>query len=109
MRKKIKTPDPTRVIHTCAWCGKRIPDGTELFSLNAKVRPGVDLTKHEGGAIELTLLRPKRIVAAIVPTRDSGAKKAGNDLLFVVCSESCWRALKEVLDQQIAIPDHTTN
>ena len=106
---KKKPLTATTVASTCAWCSKRIPEGAEVFSLGAKTKAGVDLAGHEGGVIQLTLTQPRKTVVAIVPTQDSQAKKEGNDLLFAICSQSCGRALKTALQQQLDIIDRTIN
>jgi predicted nucleic acid-binding Zn ribbon protein len=90
-------------VSVCAWCGKPIPEGSELFSLGAKARPGVDL-EREGNVLELTL-DAKRKALAIIPAQDSQAKKEGWDLLFTICSEECAKSLKETVQRQIDIID----
>jgi hypothetical protein len=90
-------------VSVCAWCGKRIPEGSEVFGLGAKTRPGVDLEK-KGNVIELAL-DEKRKALAIIPTPDSEAKKAGWDVLFALCSEECAQSLKETVQKQIDIID----
>ena len=91
-------------VSVCAWCGKRIPEGSEVFSLGAKTRPGVDL-ESKGNVIELAL-DAKRKALAIIPTPDSEAKKAGWDVSFVLCGEECARSLKEALQRQIDLIDN---
>ncbi len=109
MSKRNRSVNPATATSTCTWCGKRIPKDAEVFSLSAKVKAGVNLANHEGGVIHLPLTRPRRTVAAIVPTHDSPAKKAGNDLLFAICSQKCGQALKQALQQQIDMIDRTLN
>jgi hypothetical protein len=60
---------------------------------------------EEGSAIELNLLGASRVVSAVVPMNDSEAKREGNDVLFVICSEGCGAALKEELQEEIDIID----
>jgi len=91
-------------VSVCAWCGKPIPEDSEVFSLGAKARPGVDL-ERAGNVLELAL-DAKRKALAIIPTQDSQAKKAGWDLLFTLCSEECARALRETVQRQIDIIDN---
>ncbi len=93
-------------IRICAWCGKHIPENTELFSVNAKARPGVDL-EHEGNVLALAL-DATRTALAIIPTPESEAKKAGWDVLFVVCSEECGRSLRETVQSNIDLLDSIT-
>lgn len=90
-----------RLLNTCAYCGATIPKETEVFSLSAKLRPGVDLKRNEGTVIPLTLEAADRIVLAIVPTADSAAKKEGKDILFMVCSDDCGNALRKALEKEV--------
>ena len=90
-------------VSVCVWCGKPIPEDSEVFSLGAKARPGVDL-EAEGNVLELTLDATRKALA-IIPTQDSQAKKDGWDLLFTICSEECAKSLKETVQGQIDIID----
>ena len=85
------------IFHTCAWCNKRIAQDTEVFSLGAKARKGISLRRYRGSIIRLQLRHEDKVLAAIIPTPDSPAKKAGNDLLFVLCSEHCAKELRRAL------------
>ncbi|HSB10089.1 MAG TPA: hypothetical protein VLM38_11440 [Blastocatellia bacterium] len=106
-RKRRKTRDRSqeRLLSTCAWCGTRIPEDTEVFTFSAKVNPGVDLKGDEGSVIPLTLRIPGKIVPAIVPTADSPAKKEGKDLLFMICGDDCGTALRQALEREISLAD----
>jgi hypothetical protein len=90
-------------VHVCAWCGKHIPEDTEIFSVNAKARPGADL-EREGNVLELALDATRKALA-IIPTEESQAKKSGWDLLFAVCSEECAKSLTETVQGQIDFID----
>jgi hypothetical protein len=83
----------------CAWCRKPIGPEDEVFGVGARARPWVRLP--ESGVLALALDAEHRRVLAIVPTPDSTAKQAGNDLLFATCSQACGQALKEALQKQI--------
>ena len=109
MSKKNRSASSATATNTCAWCGKHIPKDTEIFSLGAKTKAGVDLTPHAGGVFPLLLMKPRRTIMAIVPLHDSPAKKEGNDLLFALCSQSCGQALKQALQQQLDIIDRLIN
>lgn len=99
-RKKKQLPRPVSFVTTCAWCGKGIPEDTEVFSIGAKARPGVDLKDQEGSIIPLPLHLVRKIVPAMIPTSDSEAKKDGYDMVFMVCSRSCGEALRQALDEE---------
>jgi hypothetical protein len=95
--------DPYKIISTCAWCGRKIPKGSEIFSIGAKVRSGIDLHDQGGRVIQILLAKSGKTVNAIAPTDNSQAKKAGNDLLFAICSQACGGALKQVLQEELNI------
>lgn len=93
--------DPYGIVSTCAWCNKKISEGSEIFSLGAKVKAGIDLQGVSGRAIKLLLLESGKTINAIVPIDDSMAKKDGNDLLFAICSPKCGDALKLALQKEL--------
>jgi len=84
-----ETLEDEHAIHTCAWCNKRIATNTEVFSLGAKARRGSDLKRYRGSTIRLQLRHVDKEVPAILPAPGSPARKAGNDILFMLCSEQC--------------------
>ena len=67
--------DPHKIISICSWCGRKIPRGSEIFSVGAKVKPNIDLHDPPSHAIQLLLEKRGKIVNAIVPTDNSQAKK----------------------------------
>ncbi len=102
---KLEFVDPNEAIHTCAWCGKDIPEDSEIFSLGAKARKEVHLERQAGRAILIYLITATKRIPAIIPTNDSDAKKQGNDLLFAICSETCGNTLKKTLQAEKNILD----
>ena len=94
MNKKIRE----KLLHTCAWCTRDIPEGSDKYGFGAKASPGVDLSNKEGEFVSLTLTLTKKTVFALVPTEASAAKADGYDLVFVTCSLECAKALKEALE-----------
>jgi hypothetical protein len=102
-RKRKRRVTWEDAISVCAWCGRYIPEGSEIFSLGARVRPGVDLGVG-GNVLELTLDATRKALA-IIPTEESDAKQAGWDILFAICSEECAWSLKETLQGQIDFID----
>ncbi|MCG2716859.1 MAG: SEC-C domain-containing protein [Candidatus Marinimicrobia bacterium] len=97
LKSELEELDSDEYIHICAFCGKVILDDHEVFSLNAKLRPGVDLREFAGKIIKLPSLSME-ILPAVVPGLDSDAKKAGNDLLFCLCSRDCGEDLRTTLE-----------
>jgi predicted nucleic acid-binding Zn ribbon protein len=108
MNKDQNHIDPHKIISTCAWCGKKIPKGSEIFSVGTKVRSGIDLHDQGGRVIQVFLAKCGKTVNAIAPTDNSQAKKAGNDLVFAICSQQCGSALKQTLQEELnTISDQT--
>ena len=85
-------------LNRCAWCSRNIPPEAEAFGCGAKAMPGIDLRDKEGGMLPLYLALSRKTVPALVVPSDSQAKREGNDLYFVICSESCGQALKAALE-----------
>jgi len=85
---------------TCAWCNKGILEDTEMFSIGTKKLPGIDLSDHEGEFIPLRLSLAQKWADGFVTPKNSPAKKEGYDIVFVACSESCGRALKQALQNE---------
>ena len=86
----------------CAACRGTINEMTEVFALGAKFKPGVDLSEFESHCIEVNLLSAQRPVYMMVTVPGSEAKVDGKDGMFLVCSESCGRKLKNLLEKEIS-------
>ena len=99
MARRIRGLNHEWVASHCAWCDERIEADAEVYSVGAKAKSWVRLPY--GKVMELSVDPTHKHVLAIVPTRDSPARQAGNDLLFVTCSQVCGKALKEALEKQI--------
>ncbi|MCJ7433702.1 MAG: hypothetical protein MUO77_09475 [Anaerolineales bacterium] len=103
MSKTQANIDPQKIISICAWCGRKIPKNSEIFSLGAKGKPGFDVHSRAGQVVQILLVKSEKMVNAIAPTDDSQAKKVGNDLLFAICSLQCGDALKQALQEELNI------
>ena len=102
LRKRYKKPKENLPPSICAWCGKVIPEDTEVWSFGIKARPEIDLADQRGKVIDLTVVSANKIVPAIVVTEDSEAKKEkGYDMVFMLCSQYCALQLKEALDKDM--------
>ena len=88
---------PEDIFSLCAWCGKHIPDDVEVFSMGGKARPNFDMSRHEGGILQIEVGSGDKVVSVFVPTEDSSAKADGNDFLFMTCSLSCTEKLEEAM------------
>ena len=84
-------------MHTCAWCNTRIAQDTEVISLGAKARRGIDPERYRGSIIRILLRHLDEVLPAMVPPPESEVKIAGNDVLFMLCSEHCAKELKKAL------------
>jgi hypothetical protein len=84
-------------LHTCAWCHKAIDRDAEVFAVGAKARKGMNLKPHEGSMIQIALTHSNKTVPAIVTTHNSEARKAGSDLVFMICGKNCGDLLKKAL------------
>jgi hypothetical protein len=85
----------------CAFCNTDIPVDHEVFGFGAKARPEIDIEQYRGTGIEVTVHSLSRRVVAIVTGRDSPAARAGHDLYFTACSESCAKTVKAALEEDL--------
>ena len=93
----FKEPEGDETVYTCAWCDREIEKDAEVFGLGARTRGKMSLKDQEGSTIRIPLTHGGRTVPAIVPARGSEARKAGNDILFMICSKQCGELLKKAL------------
>lgn len=91
-----------RLQSECGWCGKSIGEDEPVFGIGAKAFPDVDLSLVQGKVIEITLGTAAKRVLAGVAAFDSDAKLAGDDLMFMVCSEACGRQLQAAVASELA-------
>jgi hypothetical protein len=90
-----------RFTKVCAWCGGDIPEGDDVFGTGAKIREGIDFVQSaspNGFFMEVTI--GGRRVPAVVTGKDSDARKAGNDLMFMTCSVECAEELRVALEHE---------
>ncbi len=95
--------DPSEVARECCWCGKRIGVESPLYAIGSRIKPGVDISEYEGGAMPIEMATQKKQIFAVVPSADSEAKRSGRDLMFVVCSKQCGNDLKRFLLSEIRL------
>ena len=86
----------------CAACRGTINELTEVLGLGAKLKPDVDLSEFESHCIEIDLISEEKPVYMMVTVQGSEAKNDGKDCMFLVCSESCGKKLKKVLEKEIS-------
>ena len=87
----------------CSWCQSQITDHMEVFGLAVKLKSNVDLSEYEGHCIELGLASEEKSVCMMVTGQGSQAKNDGKDVMFLVCSETCGKKLKKVLEKKISL------
>ncbi len=90
-------------LNKCTWCQSHIRDHMEVFGLGAKLKPDVDLSEFESHCIQIDLVSEEKPVYMMVTAQGSEAKNDGKDCMFLVCSESCGKKLKTVLEKGISL------
>lgn len=103
MNKTQNYIDPYKIISDMCLVRQEDLKDSEIFSLGAKATSGIDLHDQGGRVIQILLAKSEKTVNAIVPTDNSQAKNAGNDLLFAICSQQCGGALKRALQEELNI------
>jgi hypothetical protein len=86
--------------NTCAWCDEFVDEDMEIHAIGAKFPSSVNMEEHEGTVIFLGFKDIDKKVPAIISTSDSEARKHGHDLMFLTCSQSCFKKLKSLLDKE---------
>jgi len=87
----------------CAWCQRHIADHMEVFGFGAKLKSKIDLSEYESHCIEIGLVSEEKSVFMMVTAQGSEAKNDGKDVMFLVCSETCGKKLKKVLEKEISL------
>ena len=95
-------PD-SEALSQCAACRSHINETSEVFGLGVKLKPAVDLSEFETHCIEIDLVSEEKSVYMMVTARGSEAKEDGKDGMFLTCSESCAKQLKQVLEKEISM------
>lgn len=93
--------DDTGTETFCAWCEKKLPEGTPVYLLGAAARQKAMLEGEERQSIPVALAQ--KTVQAFVTVSDSDAKRDGWDLVFVACGLDCARSLQAALRQETDI------
>jgi hypothetical protein len=76
----------------CGWCHREIGEDEPRFAAGLKFRDPKDYRKNIRKAVEFKLASGHSVIACgVMP--DSPAKKGGKDLLVMVCSEECQKAV----------------
>jgi hypothetical protein len=103
-RRKKKPIDLVQLFQTtCGWCGRNIPPDTEVFGGGGKARPGIDVTALAGRVMPIHLVGADKTVFIAVTGLDSDARRAGQDFMYLTCSEACARSLKTALESDIEL------
>ncbi|MDY6822346.1 MAG: hypothetical protein SWH68_00890 [Thermodesulfobacteriota bacterium] len=89
----------------CAWCDKRIDEGSPVYGFGIQFRAGVDLSKYEGRMIELSILTDNKNVPMMITREGSKAKNDGHDAMFMTCSNKCGQEMKAVLLKEKSVGD----
>ena len=95
-------PD-SEALSQCAACRGKINEMTEVFGIGVKLKPDVDLSEFESHCIEIDLISEEKSAYMMVTAPGSEAKDGGKDGMFLVCSESCGKQLKQVLEKEVSL------
>ena len=103
MKATIMTDEDA--LSRCAWCKTEIDEEAEVYGLGAVFCLDVDLSEYESQVIELKILTENRIVPMIISAKASDAKKAGNDAMFMTCSNECANEMRQTLLEEKSVGD----
>ena len=75
----------------------------EVFAVGVKLKPDTDLSEYGSHCVEIQLAMENKPVPMLVTAEGSEAKTAGNDAMFMLCSESCGEKLGQALKEDISM------
>src|SRR4030095_871120 len=87
----------------CSWCHGIMSEDHECFGAGARVRPEAKplIAEHEGRFVAMRLSGDREVIV-MIPTADSDARAAGNDIYFQACSEDCCDAISKAVRREIS-------
>lgn len=98
-RKKTQAQLRDYWLSHCGWCRREIGEDEPRLATGMRFRDPKDYRKNIGKAVEFKLASGRSvIVCGVMP--DSEAKKAGKDLLVMVCSEECREAVSAAMYEE---------
>jgi hypothetical protein len=82
----------------CAWGHQYMPEDEECFGAGAKLNPaGKRMIEGREGTLTTLKAPDGHEIIVIVPTKESDARRAGNDIFFQACSEVCCEKISAAL------------
>jgi len=87
----------------CSWCHCLIPEDQECFGAGARVRPEAKhlIGEHEGRFMTMRLSGDREVIV-MIPTAESDARRAGDDIYFQACSEDCCDAITKAIRRELS-------
>lgn len=83
-------------LNHCGWCHREIGEDEPRLVAGLKFSDAKDYRKNIGKAVEFKLTSGRSVIACgVMP--DSEARKGGKDLLVMVCSEECQKAVSAAM------------
>jgi hypothetical protein len=95
----VEEADLDSVVHRCAWCDIDIDEGAGRlvgFTLADRER-----FAHREGLVLPLAVDEERLVIGIMSRADSDAARAGDDVVFCVCTSRCEKAIRKVVPKAI--------
>jgi len=94
--------DMNLFLHRCAWCKRRIPRGSPVFSFGVKATVGTRMDADGPPLLLCTLSNGRKVIPLLVCGADSEAKRqTGSDLHVMVCSRECGAKAKKAIDAAV--------
>ena len=86
--------------YRCAYCEAEMRSDEEVYGLGVKLKKELEYPGGVGRTTAVHLPIRGRELECMVTADGSQTKSEGWDLMFMVCSEECGDALKELLAQE---------
>jgi hypothetical protein len=95
----VEAEDLDYAVHHCAWCDIEIDEGAGRF-VGFKLADRGRLAHREGLVLPLAV-DEERVVIGIMSRADSNPARAGEDVLFRVCTSRCEKAIRKAVPKAL--------
>jgi hypothetical protein len=95
----VEGADLDTAVHRCAWCDIEIDEGAGRFVGFSLADRGP--WAHREGLVLPLAVDKERVVIGIMSQADSGAARAGEDVVFRACTSRCEKAIRKAVPKAL--------
>ena len=90
---EVEAMDLDYAMSHCAWCDLEVDEGAERFA-GFKLPDRSRYESREGLVLSVPIDK-EQVAMGVMTTADSGAAEAGEDVVFMLCSSRCEKAIRK--------------